>query len=97
MPSRVDDEFEHQNHLRCTHDALLVDFSEKLNFNQSCSKCFQAVFKYSDYDNDYKNTYHNVPRVSKVIFEKTQIDPLTLNTPWYGIRITDFVIINHQH
>ena len=48
------DDFEHQNQLRYTPEVLHVDFSEKLKFTQSCSKCVQGVFKYLDYHNDLK-------------------------------------------
>ena len=50
-----------------TLDVLHVDFSEKLKFAQSCSKC---VFKYPEYIDDHKNSYHDVLRVNKSIFVK---------------------------
>ena len=57
-PSRdlhpLDSGFEHQNHLRFTLDVLQVDFSEKLKFAQSSSKCVQDVSKYPNYVNYYK-------------------------------------------
>ena len=48
-----DNEFVHQDHLKCTLDVLHVDFSDKLEFAESCPNTFRGVNKYPDYDYGY--------------------------------------------